>query len=54
MRWVQCKNCGRKLGKMTDKGMFENKHGRQIIRAEQAIVTCPKCGTETRIWKNED
>lgn len=42
---VRCKGCGRLLG-VVKNGIFENKHGRQIIRAERAVVFCPKCGSE--------
>lgn len=42
---IRCGRCGRLLGKL-EKGIFVNKHGRQIIRAERAVVTCPKCGAE--------
>ena len=49
-REVRCSGCGRLLGKIRN-GIFENKHGRQIIRAERAIVTCPKCGMENDVGR---
>lgn len=45
---VRCRGCGKLLGKV-ENGIFENKHGRQIIRAERAEVVCPKCGEVTRV-----
>lgn len=45
---VRCKGCGRLLGVVDQRGIFENKHGRQVIRAERAVVVCPKCGVENR------
>lgn len=47
-REVRCKGCGRLLG-VVKNGIFENKHGRQIIRAERALVVCPKCGRENSV-----
>lgn len=46
---VYCQKCHRLLGKIGKDGIFENKHGRQIIRAERAVLTCPKCGEVRRI-----
>lgn len=45
---VRCKACGRLLG-VVQGGMFENKHGRQVIRTERALVVCPKCGENNAI-----
>lgn len=45
---VRCAGCGKLLGKRYN-GLFVNKRGRQIIRAERAVVTCPKCGRETAV-----
>lgn len=45
---VRCRRCRRLLGRM-ENGMFVNKHGRQIIKAERAVVLCPKCGMENTI-----
>lgn len=46
--WVICDRCGRRLGTIKN-GIFINKHGRQIIKAERATVSCPKCGKETEV-----
>ena len=32
-----------------ENGIFVNKHGRQIIKAERATVFCPKCGQENKV-----
>lgn len=47
-REVRCSGCGRLLGKVK-KGVFENKLGRQIIRAERAEVVCQKCGAKNLV-----
>lgn len=44
---VRCKKCGRLLGVVRG-GVFENKHGKQVIRAERAEVVCPRCGEVNR------
>lgn len=45
---IKCRRCGRQLG-IIENGIFVNKHGGQIIKAERAVVSCPKCGVETKI-----
>lgn len=45
---VKCRRCGRRLG-IIENGVFINKHGRQIIKAKRAIVSCPKCGEVAKI-----
>lgn len=47
-REVRCSACGRLLGVVRN-GTYENKHGRQVIRAVRAVVCCPKCGAENKI-----
>lgn len=43
---VKCRRCGRLLG-ILESGEFVNKHGKQIIRAERADISCPRCGAVT-------
>ena len=52
---VRCKKCGRLLG-VVRRGLFENKYGKQIIRAERAEVTCPRCEEINKVFgdKKED
>lgn len=47
-REVRCAACGRLLG-VVQNGEYENKHGRQVIRAVRAVVRCPKCGAENKV-----
>lgn len=48
---VRCRRCGRLLGVM-DGGEFVNKHGKQIIRAERAAISCPRCGAVTHAGRS--
>lgn len=45
---VCCPRCGRLLG-MMDGGEFVNKHGKQTIKAERAEISCPRCGTVSKV-----
>ena len=48
VRKVRCRRCKKLIG-ICENGMFENKHGRQVIWAERAIVLCPKCGEKNQV-----
>lgn len=50
---VKCCRCGRLLGVM-EGGEFVNKHGKQIIRAERADISCPRCGAVTHAGGAEE
>lgn len=45
---VRCPGCGKLLGIIRN-GVFENKHGQQVIRTMLADVVCPKCGRSVRV-----
>ena len=50
---IRCRKCERLLG-IAEKGQFVNKHGRQVIRTDHAVVVCPRCGKENRISSGEE